>query len=976
MVRSQIIASHQIAALVFMLVLTMLVPSNAQDNTFICNGDLIITLSGSGVGGGTNAHNIELNGTFAQFADLAQYSIPINSSGFNSQDGYIYGITSSNDIVRLKSNGTFDNLGDPGYLPLGLSAAGDFDADGTYWIHHRGDATFYGIDVNNGLQLVDELELEWHPSTGNSGKFTEDIDDLVFDPLDKTAMYTYQRNGQGPLGTRGHLLRANVDPSSPEYGFIYSAGALSPSEIVHMGAMFFDSQGGLFGYGAGPGPFVQDRLIKIGREPAVANLVATGPGASANDGCSCPFSMFVTKRTPDSYNVCLGEPIVVTYEIGNTSTVESGAVTFRDTFPTGFVVEDIIFDEVFGIVQPGTGIGTNKIVIEGINIKNKVVTFQALVRPSLVSGTYNIYAELTDLPPRFGSVIYSDDPETFASNDPTIFIVDYEEFKEAFDIGDDVVMCEGEIANFTANIPLAGTVISWNTGEQGPFASTATAGTVIATAELGACYDADTVQVEIVPYPVIDLGPEITLCANESQILEVPFDPQYSYLWSTGENNNAILAATTGAYSVTVDDRGCSTSDSTYVDIIFEDYELELPDLNVCEGDILDINVTNPWPVDFTWTLPDGSTSNDPQLAYSSLQEGQSGSYSISMQHLGCEYIEEFDLDVNVYPLAGLESVERPCLSEDVLLSVPDVPSYSYTWNTGATTADITVTESGEYAVTIENDGCFTVDSSRVAYVFEEFADGFPNIVVCEQDPIIFSALNEEIEVTYLWTLPDGSVVTNPEIIIPMATVADAGTFSIEMQYGQCDFADIFDLDVNPEPTLSLDTEISFDICDSLTILIEDVQPGSTIEWTPQDLVNCQNCDVTTVMTTSSQYITVNVMDEIGCTNRDSVYLDIEDTGLGEQFNIPNIFSPNGDNNNEFFILEPLCYTINEFEIFDRWGNNVYSLAKEPTVNRVEWDGRNSIGDCATGVYTWVGEFTFINSGITKTWSGDVTIVR
>ena len=976
MIKSRFISVASGILLAITLVLACTTTSYAQDDTFICNGDLIITLSGSGVGGGTNAHNIVLNGAFAQFADLSSYTIPINSSGFNSQDGYIYGITSGNDIIRLKSNGDFDNLGDPGFLPFGLSAAGDFDADGTYWIHHRGDGTFYGIDVNNNLALVDQLELQWHPSTGNTGQFTEDIDDIAFDPLDKTAMYTYQRNGSGPFGTRGHLLRANVDPTSPEYGFIYSAGALSPSEIVHMGAMFFDSQGGLFGYGAGPGPFVQDRLIKIDRDPARANLVATGPGASANDGCSCPFSMFVTKRTPDSYNVCLGEPIVVTYEIGNTSNTESGAVTFQDTFPTGFVIEDIIFDEVFGIVRPGTGIGTNKITIDGINIKNKVVTFQALVRPSLVSGTYNIYAELNNLPPRFGDIIYSDDPETFASNDPTIFIVDYEEFKEAFEIGDDIVMCEGEIANFTANIPLAGTQITWNTGEQGPFASTADAGMVIATAELGICYDADTALVELVPYPVIDLDPFLTLCANESPVLQVPFDPQYTYLWSTGENNNAIAPTSSGEYTVIVDNRGCSTTASTEVELVFAGYDLTLSNIKACDGDSLSIDVTNPWPVDYEWTLPDGTTTADPSILNEAITIGQSGNYTVSMQYMGCDYTEDFDLQVNEYPEADLLPVERPCLSDDVFLSVPDEPSYSYNWNTGATTPDILVTESGDYVVTIENDGCFTVDSTEVAYVFEEFADGFPNIIVCEQDPIIFSAVNEDIEVTYLWTLPDGSVVTNPEIVIPQASEADAGTFSIEMEYGLCDFADIFTLDVNPEPSLSLDTEIGFDVCDSLTIKIEDVQPGSTVEWTPQELVNCQNCDVTTVMTTTSQYITVNVVDEIGCTNRDSVYLNIEDTGLGDQFNIPNIFSPNGDNNNDFFILEPLCYTINEFEIYDRWGNNVYSLEQEPTVNMVEWDGRNHVGDCAIGVYTWVGNFTFINSGVTKTWTGDVTIVR
>jgi len=223
MLRSQVIYRFKIHALSIFLCLLAMTQLHSQDDTFICNGDLIITLSGNG--SGTNAFNIELNGSAASFGSLANYNTAVNSTAFNSQDGYIYGITADYEILRLKSDGTSDNLGRPPFLPnTSISAAGDFDANGIYWIHHRGDQSFYGIDVNNGSALIDNLELQWHPSSGNTGKFTEDIDDLVFDPLDKTSMYTYQRNGSGPTATRGHLLRADIDPTSPDYGFLFSAG--------------------------------------------------------------------------------------------------------------------------------------------------------------------------------------------------------------------------------------------------------------------------------------------------------------------------------------------------------------------------------------------------------------------------------------------------------------------------------------------------------------------------------------------------------------------------------------------------------------------------------------------------------------------------------------------------------------------------------------------------------------------------------
>jgi len=798
----------------------------SQDDSFVCNGDLYITLSEQ-FSNTTDAFVIELDGAVASFGDLGDYSVTINSSGYNSKDGYIYGITSTESIIRMKADNTFDDLGTPSYLPNNnISAAGDFDANGTYWIHHRGDLAFYGIDVNNSLQLVDKLELQWHPSSGNTGKFTEIIDDLVFDPLDKTAMYTYQRFNFGPFNTRGQLLRANIDPTSPDYGFIFAEGQLDQTVIQHLGAMFFDSQGQLFGYGDNIGGSNQNRLIRIDRNPAVANLVAIGPGASSNDGCSCPFSMFVTKATPDSYNVCLGEPILVNYEIGNTSTTNSGAVIFNDSFPTGFVIQDIIFEDFVGDVKAGTGIGTNKLTIENINIVNEVVKFQVLVTPSLVSAEYKIYADLTNLPLRFGDIIYSDDPETFASNDPTIFIVDYEEFQNNFDIGDDIVMCEGEVANLIASIPEEGTQITWNTGETGSAISTTESGTIIAQAVFGACIDIDTVEVEVNVFPEVELGANQELCIGASQTLQVPFDSDYIYFWNTGETGNSITVNSSGDYSVIVDNKGCTSQDIITVDYVFEDFQGQFEDVNLCEGEELIFNASSDLDVSYEWAFSDSTRQHDSILVYEQISQ------------------------------------------------------------------------------------------------------------------------------------------------------EDAGTLSLLMEYKECVFEEEIEISVNPQPIIDLGEDVIFDICDSLKLAVEQKTLNTTIQWSPEALVDCQNCEEVTLMTTTQTLVIASVTDEIGCTNSDSLLVSLEDTGRGDPLGIPNIFSPNDDGTNDFFIVRPLCYTIDKFEIFDRWGNNVYSLDHSGTSPEVRWDGENQIGECAIGVYAWVGEFTFINSGVTKTLAGDVTIIR
>jgi gliding motility-associated-like protein len=129
-------------------------------------------------------------------------------------------------------------------------------------------------------------------------------------------------------------------------------------------------------------------------------------------------------------------------------------------------------------------------------------------------------------------------------------------------------------------------------------------------------------------------------------------------------------------------------------------------------------------------------------------------------------------------------------------------------------------------------------------------------------------------------------------------------------------------------------------------------------------------------MITQDTYFEVTATDEIGCSTTDSILVIINDNGLGAPIHIPNIFTPNGDNQNDEFIIRPLCYEIKEFKIFDRWGNMVYTKDMQPNSDTVKWDGYNQIGLCKNGVYAWVGLFKFMNSGEEKILSGDVTLIR
>ena len=87
---------------------------------------------------------------------------------------------------------------------------------------------------------------------------------------------------------------------------------------------------------------------------------------------------------------------------------------------------------------------------------------------------------------------------------------------------------------------------------------------VTVTNNLTGCFNSDTIQVEIFPLPIINLGTD-TACAYCDFELFVQSGLQ-SYLWNTGETGSSIHISAPGNYWVLVfDNNGCSARDSLLV---------------------------------------------------------------------------------------------------------------------------------------------------------------------------------------------------------------------------------------------------------------------------------------------------------------------------------------------------------------------------------------------------------------------------
>lgn len=97
-----------------------------------------------------------------------------------------------------------------------------------------------------------------------------------------------------------------------------------------------------------------------------------------------------------------------------------------------------------------------------------------------------------------------------------------------------------------------------------------------------------------------------------------------------------------------------------------------------------------------------------------------------------------------------------------------------------------------------------------------------------------------------------------------------------------------------------------------------------------------------------------------------------------ERFLLANIFSPNDDGINDFFCFQPKegVEQLLTFQIYDRWGNNVFAFNNPTDVPQtICWDGTSNGVGVALGVYVYYFQAR-LTDGRLLCKHGDVTVVR
>ncbi|MBK7964101.1 MAG: gliding motility-associated C-terminal domain-containing protein [Bacteroidetes bacterium] len=89
-------------------------------------------------------------------------------------------------------------------------------------------------------------------------------------------------------------------------------------------------------------------------------------------------------------------------------------------------------------------------------------------------------------------------------------------------------------------------------------------------------FGTDSVRVLIVNPPSFDLGPNIPICEGDTLLIDATTPDGILYTWSTGDSIPIIGVSDTGTYVVTVENLGCSRTDSITIPSFLENPEIFL----------------------------------------------------------------------------------------------------------------------------------------------------------------------------------------------------------------------------------------------------------------------------------------------------------------------------------------------------------------------------------------------------------------
>jgi gliding motility-associated-like protein len=527
-----------------------------------------------------------------------------------------------------------------------------------------------------------------------------------------------------------------------------------------------------------------------------------------------------------------------------------------------------------------------------------------------------------------------------------------------------VTVCAGQTATLTA---FGANSFTWQPGSVAgssytiaPVSNT----TVQVVGAIGTCSAQVTASVTIGTNVSIAVN-NPTICAGETTTITA--SGANTYTWSNGSNNSSITVtpSTTSVYTINGTAGSCNGSNTSTV-TVYSVPTLTATSSSICSGETASISVSGA--STYTW-------SNGNQTYAQTLTPSSTESYTVTGTSVeGCISLPvTSNITVNFTPTL---TVNSPSICSGQSATLTANGAFTYTWSTLQNGNSIVVNPpvNSTYSVVGANGNCFSSIDVNV------LVSQTPTIAAISASPggcapVCVSFVNTPTNSDELlsYNFGDGNLSS---LNNPVHCFSVSGTYSANVTVTNS-VSGCFSVYPITGPITIENTPIAdFSFSNTDGIIVGDVieTTNNSSNSTSYDWLICssQTSTLNTVSIATQDTGTCCVRliaRNINCVDTVIKCIKIDDN---PKIEIPNVFTPNNDGNNDVFIIKGRNIKTFSCIIYDRWGLKIIELTSINT----GWDGKHANGNIATdGTYFYIINYTD-SKGVSKTEKGFLSLFR
>lgn len=387
-------------------------------------------------------------------------------------------------------------------------------------------------------------------------------------------------------------------------------------------------------------------------------------------------------------------------------------------------------------------------------------------------------------------------------------------------------ICQGGSVDLTVNNNPVVVSVLWSTGETSNSITVSTSQVITVTVtDANGCSSTSLPTSVIVSAPpvAVILPDTVNQCGGTVTLDAGPIPVGSSYLWSTGEITQSIVVSISGTYNVAVvNSCGSISSNDAVVNLLSDP---PIPTITAsgpttfCQGDSVVLTVSfDPLVTDILWST--GETTP-------SIVANSPNALTVTVSYAnGCSSSSvPVGIVVENLPVAAVLGGPFTQCGGTLTLDAGIVPpGTNYSWSNSATTQTVTVSQSGDYFVTISNSCGSVVSDTAVVTINQQ-----PNVPLitsngpltfCIGDSVVLSSSNPN---NNLWS----NGLTGQSI-----TVDTSGTFTVTVESAPgCSATSLAVTTVVQNPILTVNLGGDVDQCGG-SVSLDAGNPGSNYAWT------------------------------------------------------------------------------------------------------------------------------------------------